>query len=70
MNSPSGQRNVIVNGQSSIVGYNQWGDSFNSGILYQVNLENNFWGNTSDTSGILIDYNDEIERKGVADYGT
>ena len=70
MNSASGQRNVtIVNGQSSIVGYNQWGDSFNSGILsIKINLENNFWGNTSDISGSVIDYNDEIERKGIVDY--
>ena len=34
MNPSSGQRNVtIVNGQSDLEGYNQWGDSFNSGIL-------------------------------------
>ena len=70
MNTASGQRNVtIVNGQSSMEGYKQWGDSFNSGILsIKINLDNNYWGNTSDIPASINDYNDEIERKGIVDY--
>ena len=70
MDPSSGQRNVTIeNGQSDIEGYNQWGDSFNSGILsIKINLENNYWGNTSDIPSTISDYNDEIERKGNVDY--
>ena len=70
MDPSSGQRNVTIeNGQSDIEGYNQWGDSFNSGILsIKINLENNYWGNTSDIPSTISDYNDEIERKGIVDY--
>ena len=70
METSSGQRNVTIeNGQSDIDGYNQWGDSFNNGILsIKINLENNFWGNTSDIPASINDYTDEIERKGIVDY--
>ncbi|MFL2995581.1 MAG: LamG-like jellyroll fold domain-containing protein [Cytophagales bacterium] len=70
METSTGQRNVtIVNGQSDIDGYKQWGDSFNNGILsIKINLENNFWGNTSDIPSTIKDYTDEIERKGIVDY--
>ena len=70
MDASLGQRNVtVVNGQSDIDGYKQWGDSFNSGILsIKINLENNYWGNTSDIPSTISDYNDEIERKGIVDY--
>ena len=70
METSSGQMNVtIVNGQSDIEGYKQWGDSFNNGILsIKINLENNFWGNTSDIPSTIKDYSDEIERKGIVDY--
>ena len=70
MNPSTGQRNVtIVNGQSDIEGYKQWGDSFSDGILsIKMDLKNNFWGNTSDIPSTIDDYNDEIERKGIVEY--
>ena len=70
METSSGQRNITIeNGQSDIEGYKQGGDSFNNGILsIKINLENNFWGNTSDIPSTIKDYSDEIERKGIVDY--
>ena len=70
MDPSSGQRNVtIVNGESNIEGYRQWGDSFDGGILsIKVNLKNNYWGNTTDIPSTIKDYNDDIERKGIVEY--
>ena len=70
LNTSTGQRNVTIeNGQSDIEGYKQGGREFSGSILsVKIDLENNFWGNTSDIPSSITDYNDDIERKGIVDY--
>ena len=64
MDASLGKRNVtVVNGQSDIEGYKQWGDSFNRILSIKINLENNYWGNTSDIPSTISDYNDETREK-------
>ena len=70
LNTSSGQRNVTIeNGHSDIEGYKQGGREFPGSILsVKINLENNYWGNTSDIPSSITDYNDDIDRKGIVDY--
>ena len=70
MNTSSGQSNVTVeNGNSDIEGYNRGGRSYQSNILsLKIDLENNYWGNTSDIPSTITDDNDDLERKGNVDF--
>ena len=67
MNTSSGQSNVTIeNGNSDIEGYNRGGRSYQSNILsLKIDLENNYWGNTSDIPSTINDYNDDISREKV-----